>query len=155
MELGRCLDIAKPRIVTLEQTSGLMRKGKHSQNFDKIIKQFIIRDYDVRWKIVDMAEFGLPQYRNRLIMIASCPGEPLPSFPEPTHAGTPGNSGLVPFTSVNKAISMIRPGETHHTASQNYKGRGGAYDGNKPLANILMTEGAKVPHPSGKRPYSI
>lgn len=75
MELGRCLDIAKPRVVTLEQTSGLMsqgdRGGKHSNNLDRFIKQFTSRGYGVAWKIVKMVEFGLPQYRKRLIMIAS------------------------------------------------------------------------------------
>ena len=75
MELGRCLDIARPRIATLEQTSGLMSEGykggRHGKALDKFIKQFTSRGYSVAWKIVNLAEFGLPQYRKRLIMIAS------------------------------------------------------------------------------------
>ena len=75
MELGRLLDIAKPRVVTLEQTAGLMRLGyrggRHSNSFDQFIKQFTSRGYNIALKILYMAEFGLPQRRKRLIIIAS------------------------------------------------------------------------------------
>ncbi|KAI4236866.1 MAG: hypothetical protein LQ349_002282 [Xanthoria aureola] len=81
MELGRLLDIAKPRVVTLEQTAGLMRLGyrggRHSNSFDQFINQFTSRGYNIALKIFNMAEFGLPQHRKRLIIIASCPGEPV------------------------------------------------------------------------------
>lgn len=75
MELGRLLDVAKPRVVTLEQTAGLMRLGcrggRHSNSFDRFISQFTSRGYNIALEILDMAEFGLPQRRERLIMIAS------------------------------------------------------------------------------------
>lgn len=75
MELGRLLDVAKPRVVTLEQTAGLMslgyKGGRHSKSFDQFIKQFTSRGYSIALKILNMAEFGLPQRRKRLIMMAS------------------------------------------------------------------------------------
>ena len=75
MEIGSCLDIARPRIATLEQTSGLMSLGyaggKHSQHWGKIISQFTCRNYSIAWKTIDLAELGLPQRRKRLLMIAS------------------------------------------------------------------------------------
>ena len=75
MEIGNCLDIARPRIATLEQTSGLMSQGyaggRHSKHWDNIVKLFTSRGYSVSWKIVNLAELGLPQARKRLIIIAS------------------------------------------------------------------------------------
>lgn len=75
MEIGSCLGIARPRIVTLEQTSGLMSRGrvggKHHEHWRNVIEQFTSRGYSVAWKIMNLAELGLPQPRKRLIMIAS------------------------------------------------------------------------------------
>ncbi|KAI4256394.1 MAG: hypothetical protein L6R42_006256 [Xanthoria sp. 1 TBL-2021] len=159
MELGRCLDIAKPRVVTLEQTSVLMsqgvRGGKHGNNLDRFIKQLTSRGYSVAWKIVKMVEFGLPQYRKRLIMIASCIGEPLLKFPEPTHAKHPGNTDLQFFTSVNKAISLIPPGHPNHDLPPKLEVPSLPYDGDAPSQYIVMCRGTINGHPSGERAFSI
>ncbi|KAL8878725.1 MAG: hypothetical protein Q9192_008381, partial [Flavoplaca navasiana] len=75
MKLGGCLDIAKPRVAFIEQTSGLMslgsRGGKHHTCFGNFIEQFTSRNYSVVWRNVNFADYGLPQQRNRLIMIAT------------------------------------------------------------------------------------
>lgn len=75
MQVGKCLDLGRPRIATLEQTSGLMSLGhaggRHSEHWGNMIEQFTSRGYSVAWKIIDLAELGLPQHRKRLIMIAS------------------------------------------------------------------------------------
>lgn len=75
MSIGYCLDKARPRIATLEQTSGLMSDGyvggRHNEHWSKLIEQFTSRGYSVAWKIMDLAELGLAQHRKRLIMIAS------------------------------------------------------------------------------------
>ncbi|KAI4222349.1 MAG: hypothetical protein L6R36_006208 [Xanthoria steineri] len=159
MELGGLLDVAKPRVVTLEQTAGLMRLGyrggRHSKSFDQFISQFTSSGYNIALKILDMAEFGLPQRRERLIMIASRPGEPRLNFPEPTHAKYLKNTGLLPFTSVNAAISKIPPGHRNHELPPEFKVPRKEYDGNAPLRNIVMTAGTMDTHPSGLRPFSL
>ena len=75
MEIGTCLDVARPRIATLEQTSGLMScghaGGRHGRHFGNVIAQFTSRNYSVAWKNADLAQWGLPQRRKRLLMIAS------------------------------------------------------------------------------------
>lgn len=75
MRTGDCLDVARPRIATLEQTSNLMSSGqvggRHSEHWGNLIEQFTSRGYSVAWKIINLAELGLPQARRRLIMIAS------------------------------------------------------------------------------------
>lgn len=63
------LDKAKPRIVTLEQTSGLIRR--HAIFFNAVINMFTSRGFSVRWKVMTCADFGLPQRRTRLFIMAS------------------------------------------------------------------------------------
>ena len=63
------LDKAKPRIVTLEQTSGLIRR--HAIFFNAVINMFTSRGFSVRWKVMNCADFGLPQRRTRLFIMAS------------------------------------------------------------------------------------
>ena len=63
------LNKAKPRIVTLEQTSGLIRR--HPIFFNAVINMFTSRGFSVRWKVVNCADFGLPQRRTRLFIMAS------------------------------------------------------------------------------------
>ena len=63
------LDKAKPRVVTLEQTSGIIRR--HTIFFNAVINMFNSRGFSVRWKVINCADFGLPQRRTRLFVIAS------------------------------------------------------------------------------------
>ena len=63
------LEKAKPRIVTLEQTSGLIRR--HAIYFNSVINMFTSRGFSVRWKVMNCADFGLPQRRTRLFIMAS------------------------------------------------------------------------------------
>jgi DNA (cytosine-5)-methyltransferase 1 len=63
------LEKAKPRVVTLEQTSGLIRR--HPIFFNAVINMFTSRGFSVRWRVLNCADFGLPQRRMRLFVIAS------------------------------------------------------------------------------------
>lgn len=63
------LEKAKPRIVTLEQTSGLIRR--HPIFFNAVINMFTSRGFSVRWRVMNCADFGLPQRRMRLFIVAS------------------------------------------------------------------------------------
>lgn len=60
---------ARARVVTFEQTAGLLRG--HLQFFNTAIHMFTSHGFSVRWKIVNFAHHGLPQARQRLIIIAS------------------------------------------------------------------------------------
>ena len=63
------LEKAKPRVVTLEQTSGLIRR--HPIFFNAVINMFTSRGFSVRWRVMNCADFGLPQRRSRLFIMAS------------------------------------------------------------------------------------
>ena len=60
---------AKPRVVTLEQTSGLLRR--HEIYFNAVVLMFTSLGFSIRWKILNCADFGVPQRRMRIFMIVS------------------------------------------------------------------------------------
>ncbi len=60
----------KPRIATLEQTFGIM-DARFEQPFNSLVHAFTCLEYSVSWQVVKLQELGLPQSRQRLIMIAA------------------------------------------------------------------------------------
>jgi DNA (cytosine-5)-methyltransferase 1 len=60
---------AKPRVVAMENTAGLA--NRFSQHLNSVIQMFTVNGFSVRWKVVNCAEYGTPQARKRLIIIAS------------------------------------------------------------------------------------
>ena len=67
-----CADMikkSKPRVHTMEETCGLFER--HKEVFFRVIQDFIELGYSVRWGILNCMDFGVPQSRRRLIIIAS------------------------------------------------------------------------------------
>ena len=63
------LENIKPRIATIEETEGLV--NRHIDWFHALINIFICNGYSVRWKIVRCQDYGVPQQRRRLFIIAA------------------------------------------------------------------------------------
>ena len=61
---------AKPRMVTLEQTFGLLH-DRFRDAFNSLIKMFTDLSFSVNWRIVDFHRLGLAQRRKRLIIVAA------------------------------------------------------------------------------------
>ncbi|RAK82087.1 DNA cytosine methyltransferase [Aspergillus fijiensis CBS 313.89] len=150
-----CLNLlqkSKPRILTMEETSGLFER--HRETFNRVILDFIELGYAVRWGILNCVEYGVPQLRRRLVIIASGPGESLPLFPKPTH-GLPG-SGLRPFVTIRQAISDIRPGAADHNtqrAAARPMNRAPC-DGTGQIRTITCGGGEMIAHPSERRNFT-
>lgn len=77
MEIGMVLEKVKPRIVTMENTEGL-NDSKHNEAREYIFQQFDNAGYSYDWKVIDLRNFGIPQHRERLILIGA--GSVLPVF---------------------------------------------------------------------------
>ena len=60
---------ARPRVVTLEQTSGLLRR--HEVWFNAVVLMFTSQGFSVRWRQLNCADFGVPQRRVRCFLVAS------------------------------------------------------------------------------------
>lgn len=60
----------QPRIVTLEQTDGILTKNE-GQHFRPLLHCLTSLGYFVRWKVLNFLEHGNPQPRKRLIIIGA------------------------------------------------------------------------------------
>lgn len=141
----------KPRVVTLEQTSGLLRR--HELYFNAVIQIFTSLGFSIRWRLINCADYGLPQRRWRIFIIASCPGEPLPPFPKPTHAANPDQTGLKPYATINQAIARIPSSASNHSPDTALPRSAAPYDGDT-LARCITTGGGHMIHPSGTRDFT-
>jgi DNA (cytosine-5)-methyltransferase 1 len=57
--------------------------GKHRAFLEEVIEEFARSGYQTRlpWKVLDAAEFGVPQHRDRLILVGARKGLRLPDYP--------------------------------------------------------------------------
>jgi DNA (cytosine-5)-methyltransferase 1 len=59
----------KPRVATIEETEGLV--NRHVEWFNALINIFVSQGYSVRWKVVRCQDYGVPQQRKRLFILAA------------------------------------------------------------------------------------
>ncbi|KAL4803267.1 S-adenosyl-L-methionine-dependent methyltransferase [Aspergillus unguis] len=150
---GDLIRKAKPRVHTMEETSGLIER--HQEVFFGVVHDFLEIGYSVRWAVLKCREYGVPQTRKRLVIIASGPGETLPSLPQPTH-GPPG-SGLSEEATIYQAISNIPLGTSEHDVEASLaraKGLRPPYDANQQARTITCGGGENNYHPSGMRNFT-
>ena len=117
-EYCRILSVVQPKMFIFENVSGLlsMQGGK----LIEIIKdEFSKLGYEVKSKILNVVDYGVPQYRDRVILVGM-KGKNKFEYPEPTHG-----EGLIPHLTVSDAFSdmpVLKSGEessTYATEPQN------------------------------------
>jgi DNA (cytosine-5)-methyltransferase 1 len=86
----RILRDARPRAFLLENVYGLAYEGKdeglrHLLDGIAQINRETGTNYEVSWQVINTAEYGVPQIRERVFMIGSRDGKRF-EFPKPTHA---------------------------------------------------------------------
>ena len=84
----------KPKFIVMENVKGIL-----TRNGGAYIKTVLskLRDagYTVDYRLVNMADYGVPQIRERIIILGNRMGLPV-RFPEPDHSENGGN-GLLPW----------------------------------------------------------
>lgn len=85
LEFVRIVAELKARTFVFENVKGLT-VGKQRAFLDELVAAFDAAGYAVHlpWKVLDAADYGTPQHRQRLILMGARKGEPLPSYPTPT-----------------------------------------------------------------------
>lgn len=93
LEFVRIVTELDARYFVFENVKGLTL-GKHRRFLDELVAAFQAAGYQVRtpWKVLDASDYGVPQSRERLILLGAKVGEVLPDYPEPQTiaAGTTG-----------------------------------------------------------------
>ena len=77
----------RPKVCVMENVAGLVSHGRGAV-IEAICERFAALGYNTRWRILDAADFGVPQRRKRLVLIAARDGAQI-SFPAPTHTTSP------------------------------------------------------------------
>ncbi len=101
-EYCRVLTIVKPRAFIFENVTGLlsMQGGKL---FPLIQEEFKKLGYNLKFKVLNAANYGVPQVRERVILVGTV-AENTFEYPKPTHGDEPG---LKPFVTVGDALSSL------------------------------------------------
>ncbi len=68
MEIERILAYHKPRVVLLENVKQLVRHNR-GETFRVILKKLTELGYHVKWQVLNAMDFGLPQKRERVIIV--------------------------------------------------------------------------------------
>ena len=80
-EFSRLVDECNPDLVTMENVPRLQQ----AQPFKKFLRTLKLAGYHVAYSVLNAADYGAPQQRKRLVLVASRIG-PV-AIPEPTHKG--------------------------------------------------------------------
>lgn len=88
-EMARLAEELDPSVIMMENVPGLAQKGQPI--FTRLLDRLDDLGYKVKWGILQVADFGVPQRRRRLVLLAG-KGFEIP-LPRPTHSRT-GGSGL-------------------------------------------------------------
>jgi len=114
--VGKFVDVVagvRPDFFTFENVPGV---ADHDKYFGSMIRRLQRRGYSLKFTVVDMRDYGVPQRRARLVCVGGRDKKAMKRFhfPEPTHHVT-GAGGLRNWATVRETISdlpEIRPWES-------------------------------------------
>lgn len=89
----RILEDARPRAFILENVRGLAY-GVHREALEHILDTAKRLGYKTNWQIVNAADYGVPQIRERCLVLGALDGEVMPAVP--THAKAPDLASPLP-----------------------------------------------------------
>lgn len=122
-EYYRVLKEVKPKVFLFENVKGLLSMQK-GELLKTIISLFESLEYKVQYKVLNSADYGVPQIRERVIILGTKQNIPF-QYPEPTHFNSEigenlFNQYLRPYLTLSDAISdlpFIKAGEESFTYS--------------------------------------
>ncbi|MEA2685130.1 MAG: (cytosine-5)-methyltransferase 1 [Actinomycetota bacterium] len=109
----RVLAEARPRFFILENVYALTFDNRASRPaFTRLLSEIEAAGYRSHWKVLNAADYGVPQARPRLFIVGCRRGDTLPELPRPTHHGTwerrrSGDGGLLPHVTSGAALDGL------------------------------------------------
>jgi DNA (cytosine-5)-methyltransferase 1 len=109
-EMTRFAEVFKPRAILIEQVKGLLNAQDENEKVGGVFEQLINRleklGYVPKWKVVNAAEYGVPQLRQRVFIVSTLKPNGF-QFPAPTN-GAPNKAtpmfSLPPYVTVGEVI---------------------------------------------------
>ncbi|MGO4559593.1 DNA cytosine methyltransferase [Rhizobiales bacterium 3FA27D7] len=121
MDFVRLVGELDARTFVFENVKGLT-VGRHRAFLDELVEAFDKLGYNVRlpWRVLDAANYGVPQHRQRLILFGAKKGGDLPDYPQPTTNPADGKrhiQGLPNGPTCKEAIDDLPDAERFDTLS--------------------------------------
>jgi DNA (cytosine-5)-methyltransferase 1 len=107
------LRLVGPRAFLLENVAGLAYKV-HREALDYVLDEAGALGYRCEWRILNAADYGVPQIRERFILVGTRTGEF--EFPEPTYAKRPSPGPTTPRAPWRTAGMAIGDLDSHENA---------------------------------------
>jgi DNA (cytosine-5)-methyltransferase 1 len=101
-EYRRILQILQPRAFVFENVLGILSMDR-GQLFRHVQATFEALGYDLKYQILDAVNYGVPQRRERVILVGMR-GQNNFEYPAPTHG-----PGLEPYVTLEEAIGDLPP----------------------------------------------
>jgi len=101
----RALKVLRPKFFFFENVHGFIYKP-HKASLDYVTEESVRLGYNITHRVVNSADYGVPQTRERFICIGV--RNDLPSFvyPEPTHAEEPSGA-MLPWVTAGDVLSDV------------------------------------------------
>ena len=106
-EFMRMVKDIKPMFVVMENVPGMM-SYRNGEVVRQIIEDFRILGYRASAKVLNAADYGVPQIRKRIIFIATRIEKAPLVFPRPTHAPRPAKS-VIEYVGNRDAVHRVLP----------------------------------------------
>ena len=167
----RILTALQPKMFIAENVKGILSIGK-GEVFKAILDDFRAAGYAVDYKLLNAADYGVPQTRQRVIIAGVRQDvDARFAFPEPTHSSKPAE-GKNAWVTVGEALAGIPDPDGPHAQDvpnnvySSYKMVMNGYLGKRPTdpgkpAPTVTARGDRkggvvvLPHPSGKRRMTV
>ena len=166
------IQLKRPRYFIAENVRGILSLG-HGEVIRQIVADFSGLGYDVAYRLVNMADYGVPQSRMRVIIEGTrsdLEASAQLKFPAPTHSKD-GSHGLSAWVTVRQAIGCLpdpstrvaddpdQVGSAYKVEYRNFTGHRRT-DPDKPCPTILARGNGKggvcaIPHFNGRRRLTI
>lgn len=144
----------KPKMFLMENVRGLIAKGRRNY-FEALLLELSSLGYNVAWKLINAADYGVPQKRIRLFVVGVSKG--VFDFPEPSH----GEGQNYPHKTVREVLSSEQIGEPNNSKvtyaktpdlrpspyhGQLFNGGGRPLNLEQPAPTILASAGGNKTH---------
>ena len=84
IEYARLINEISPMFIVMENVKGILTKDK-GKYLENVLNSLMKNGYEVDFKLLNMADYGVPQQRERVIILGNKIGMPI-TFPEPDHS---------------------------------------------------------------------
>ncbi|CAN5667594.1 hypothetical protein BH20ACT10_BH20ACT10_09950 [soil metagenome] len=115
-EMARFAEVFRPKAIFIEQVTGLLsardKLGRRGEVLQMLLSDLDALGYAPKWKVVNSADYGVPQLRKRVFVVATEKPNGF-HFPDPTHGAEEGTASLFslrPYETVGRpsGISAVR-----------------------------------------------